>query len=192
VAIAGWTWLNEPGAWRDEEGVLTVTTEHGSDFWRVTHYGFVRDTGHFAFREQTGDFDAAVTIAGSYRERYDQAGLMVRLDESTWLKTGIEFVDGVQYASAVVTRGFSDWSVAPLPENPETVHFRLTRREAAIEVHYAAGNGPETLLRLAYLSPAPTLQVGPMCASPDGAGFPVAFRNFALHAVSPNPTAPTG
>ena len=36
---------NEPPAWRDEGNRLTVTTGPDSDFWRVTHDGFVRDTG---------------------------------------------------------------------------------------------------------------------------------------------------
>ena len=33
---------------------------------------------------------------------------MVRLDEANWLKCGIEFVEGVQQVSAVVTRDYSD------------------------------------------------------------------------------------
>ena len=34
------------------------------------------------------------------------------------MKCGIELVDGVQHASVVVTREYSDWSVVPLPRRP--------------------------------------------------------------------------
>ena len=45
-------------------------------------------------------------FAGRHQQ-YDQAGLMVRLDPQHWLKCGIEYVDGRQCASAVVTRRLS-------------------------------------------------------------------------------------
>ena len=96
-------WLNEPPAWEVRGETLLVTAGPRTDFWRTTHYGFVRDTGHCWFRPWDGDFVATVTVRGAYRERYDQAGLMVRLDDRVWLKCGVEFVDGRQYASAVVT-----------------------------------------------------------------------------------------
>lgn len=38
----------------------------------------------------TGDFSAEVRIAGDYFALYDQSGLMLRADESHWIKTGIE------------------------------------------------------------------------------------------------------
>ncbi len=38
-------WLNEPPAWNDADGVLTMTTGDKTDFWRETHYGFIRDSG---------------------------------------------------------------------------------------------------------------------------------------------------
>jgi uncharacterized protein len=30
-------WLNEPPEWREQAGVLTVTTGARTDFWRETH-----------------------------------------------------------------------------------------------------------------------------------------------------------
>jgi hypothetical protein len=38
---------NEPPGWRGDGDTITVTTAPDSDYWRVTHYGFVRDSGHF-------------------------------------------------------------------------------------------------------------------------------------------------
>ncbi len=49
-------WLNEPKTWKDEAGTLVVTTDAKTDFWRHTHYGFVRDNAHVYFEEVTGDF----------------------------------------------------------------------------------------------------------------------------------------
>jgi uncharacterized protein len=173
-------WLNEPPAWEVRGETLLVTAGPRTDFWRTTHYGFVRDTGHFWFQPWGGDFVATVTVRGAYRERYDQAGLMVRLDDRVWLKCGVEFVDGRQYASAVVTREQSDWSVAPLPGDSRSLWLRVRRTGPDVEVRYAVDGQPDELLRLCRLTDAGPLLVGPMCAAPDGAGFDVTFEGFAV------------
>src|SRR5262245_48824521 len=130
------SWHNPPPSWDERDGVLIVTTAPQTDFWRKTHYGFGRDSGHFYGREWRGDFVAEVKVGGAYRDLYDQAGLMVRVDEATWLKCGIELVDGVQQASVVVTRDYSDWSVLPLTANPPAIWLRLTRKDADVAAHY--------------------------------------------------------
>jgi regulation of enolase protein 1 (concanavalin A-like superfamily) len=173
-------WLNEPPQWRDEDGVLTVTTEPASDFWRKTHYGFIRDSGHFLATVARGDFVADVKVVGQYETLYDQAGLMVRVDEVNWLKCGIEYVEGVQYASAVVTRDYSDWSVAPLPGSPAAFWLRLKREGTSLEIHYSLDGEDFELLRVTYLPMGEEVQVGPMCASPGEKGFTVRFEDFVV------------
>jgi regulation of enolase protein 1 (concanavalin A-like superfamily) len=175
-------WLNEPPTWEPTSDVITVVSGAKTDFWRRTHDGGVRDSGHFYHQPVSGDFDVEVLVAGEYRDLYDQAGLMVRLDETTWLKCGVELVNQVQQASAVVTREYSDWSVVPLPDNPPEVRVRVTRHEGTFEVHYSVGAGAQTLLRQAFLTEAPTVSVGLMCASPTGEGFSTRFRGFGLRA----------
>ena len=39
-------WFNEPSTWSLEGDTLEVTTDPKTDFWRNTHYGFTRDSGH--------------------------------------------------------------------------------------------------------------------------------------------------
>ncbi len=173
-------WYNTPPVWSEQDGVIQVTTGAKTDFWRVTHYGFIRDNGHFYYQNITGNFIAKVKVTGKYQALYDQAGLMVRLDENTWLKCGIEFVNGLQQASAVVTREYSDWSVVPLSENPKSIWLCLKRSAETVEVEYSLDGESYILLRLAYLTTANQLQVGLMCASPDGDGFSVVFEEFSL------------
>lgn len=173
-------WYNPPAAWKDEAGILSVTTAPHSDFWRKTHYGFIRDNGHFYYQDAPGDFTLEVRVDGKYQDLYDQAGLMLRVDDSNWIKTGIEFFDQHQHISAVVTRDFSDWSVVQLADRPASLWLRVTRKAETVQVFYALDGQHYTLLRLAYLLPSAVTQVGLMCASPDGSGFEVVFRNFAI------------
>lgn len=176
----GWSWMNEAPEWAEDGDALWMRTAPDTDFWRVTHYGFVRHTGHLAYRELAGDVRVDVIVRGEYEAQYDQAGLMLWIDEQAWIKCGIEFVDGVQQASAVVTRGFSDWSVAPLPGSPDRIWLRLSREGTATLVHYSLDGEAYSLLRMAYLPEAATVRVGPMAASPDGAGFVARFEGFRV------------
>ncbi|MGB3442217.1 MAG: DUF1349 domain-containing protein [Actinophytocola sp.] len=174
---SGWRWFNESGAWEGN----TVTTDPDTDFWRTTHYGFVRDTGHILGVDKAGDFELTATFAGDYTEQYDQAGIAIRLDERNWIKSGIELVDGQQQLSAVVTRDVSDWSVVALGEHAETVTIKAARAGDTVTISYGLnGAPPATMLRLAYFPPELSVLAGVMCASPTGKGFTTRFDNIMI------------
>ena len=178
-------WQNAPQQVTITAAKVQVQVEAGTDFWRVTHYGFIRDNGHFYYQEQAGDFLAKVKVIGHYRDLYDQAGLMIRLDERNWIKTGIEYVKGVQNVSAVVTREVSDWSVVPRQDSPAAVWLTLLRKGDYVEIQYSFDSHDFKMLRLAYFPPAPgqKVRIGLMCAAPDGQGFPVEFEDFSVTAL---------
>jgi regulation of enolase protein 1 (concanavalin A-like superfamily) len=181
----GMTWLNVPPRWTVDGDTLTVTTGDRTDFWRHTFYGFVHDDGHFLHREVTGDFTAEVTLLGGYPALYDQSGLMVRADPDSWVKTGIEYTDGLVHLSAVVTRGHSDWSVVALPGYDGRLALRLTRHGDAVRIEFRHepedGAAPRwQLLRLAYLPMPATCQVGVMCCSPTRQGLVARFTGFRV------------
>lgn len=175
-------WLHAPAHVTISPTSLQVNVQGGTDFWRITHYGFIRDNGHFFYQEQAGDFIAKVKVMGKYKDLYDQAGLMIRLDEKNWIKTGIEYVKGVQNVSAVVTREVSDWSVVPRQDSPVAVWLTLLRKGDYVEIQYSFDNHDFKMLRLAYFPPSPgrKVQIGLMCAAPDGKGFPVEFTDFSI------------
>ena len=174
---SGWRWFNEPAKWHGN----TVTTDPDTDFWRTTHYGFVRDTGHILGVDKAGDFELTVTFAGDYAEQYDQAGIAIRLDEKNWIKSGIELVDGQHQLSAVVTREVSDWSVVALAEPATSVTIKAARTGDTITLSYGVnGAPPATMLRLAYFPPELSVLAGVMCASPTGKGFATRFENISI------------
>ena len=172
-------WQNEPKLWERQGAAIHLQTDAGTDFWRKTHDGGIRDNGHFYSRRVEGDFTAEVRLSGRYRDQYDQAGLMARSDGTTWLKCGVEFVDGVQLASTVVTRDWSDWSVMPIGD-PAAVWWRLRRHAETFEVAYSLDGEVYVTLRQAFLTESPSLEVGIMACAPKGSGFSVTFERFTV------------
>jgi uncharacterized protein len=58
-------WLNEPAQWSEQAGSLVVTAGAGTDFWRITGYGYIRDNGHLYAEQLPGDFDLSMRVRGS-------------------------------------------------------------------------------------------------------------------------------
>jgi regulation of enolase protein 1 (concanavalin A-like superfamily) len=180
IVFKDMTWFNEPPEWNIKDNSLVVKTRDKTDFWRKTFYGFIRDDGHFLYKNVKGDFTAQVTFIGNYKELYDQAGLMLRGDELYWVKTGIEFTDKEIHLSAVFTREVSDWSVMNLTNYTGKLTLRLTRHGSAIRIQYLDEKNTWRLIRLGYLELPEECQVGIMCCSPQRAGFEVEFRDFTV------------
>jgi regulation of enolase protein 1 (concanavalin A-like superfamily) len=178
-------WHNEPPAHRIDGGTLHVVTGENTDFWRITSYGFIRDNGHFFGAPAADGFTAQVRVRAAFSELYDQAGLMVRIDDQRWIKVGVEFSDGQALLSTVLTNGMSDWAVAPAPsfDDAQLGHnfwLRVTVDAGAIRVQYSADGITWPMLRLAPFPAAARYLVGPMCCTPQRAGLEVAFSEFTL------------
>jgi uncharacterized protein len=174
------TWLNEPHKWRREGNALLCTADPKTDFWRKTYYGYITDNGHFLRRKVHGDFVATIKVTGQYHDQYDQAGLMVRYDESNWMKCGVEFVDGKQNMSVVFTRDYSDWSTARLPEQSGPLWVRISRKGSAFDIFYSLDGKTFTQARSGYLTPAEVIELGPMLAAPEGKGFEARFEDLLI------------
>ncbi|MBB12858.1 MAG: hypothetical protein CMC78_01665 [Flavobacteriaceae bacterium] len=173
-------WFNEPSSWEVKDGNLKMNVTPKSDYWRKTHYGFTVDDGPFYFTTRGGEFEVLVKISGSYKTRFDQMGLMLRIDEEHWIKTGIEYVDGVYNFSTVVTDVYSNWSVVELSGKPESIWIKAVRRLDAVEIFYSVDGVNYKMSNVAYLLDKKPVMVGMMAASPDGDGFDALFEGFSI------------
>ena len=173
-------WLNEPSSWKVVDGNLKMNVTPESDYWRKTHYGFTVDDGPFYYTTRGGEFEVSMKISGNYKTRFDQMGLMLRIDEEHWIKTGIEYVDGVYNFSTVVTDVYSNWSVIELNGKPESIWIKAVRRIDAVEIFYSLDGVTYKMSNLAYLSDKKPVMVGMMAASPDGNGFDALFEDFSI------------
>ena len=173
-------WDNQPQVWHEAAGTLTETVPSGTDYWRITHYGFIRDNGPFRYQTRSGNFEAKVRISGDYHELYHQAGLMIRIDEKHWIKAGIEFVNGKQNVSTVVTRDYSDWSVLPRTRNTPFIWLRLQRYKDTVQISYSLDGDKWTMTRLAYFPPEVPVKIGMVTAAPGKQSFKVTFDHYSI------------
>eukprot|EP01133_Synstelium_polycarpum_P003577 gene3577-4093_t len=179
--MQSYSWLNEPAKSLGDAKRLEIVTDENTDFWQKTFYGFERDNGHAYLTEVNGDFTLEAHVQGDYKHLYDQAGLMLRIDDKHWVKTGIEFTDGLMHFSVVLTNQVSDWSVIPLHHATpnDLISIRLTRHDDAIRIQYAINNSSYQMARLAPFSAA-NARAGVMACSPLRAGFEATFTNITI------------
>lgn len=173
-------WFNEPESWTTENGKLTMEVTPQSDYWRISHYGFTVDDAPFLYTLRGGEFEVKVKISGDYKVRFDQAGLMLRIDKENYIKTGIEFVDGKYNLSTVVTHKTSDWSVIELDKPVDFIWIKAVRRLDAVEIFYSFDDKEYTMMRNCWLQDNTPVMVGVMAASPDGNGFKATFEHFKI------------
>lgn len=173
-------WFNEPDRWEIEGATLLMHVTPGTDYWRKSHYGFTVDDAPFYFAEYGGEFEAKLKVTGEYKTRFDQAGMMIRIDHDNYIKAGIEFVDGKYNVSVVVTHGTSDWSVIALDTPVEALWIKAIRRLDAIELYYSFDNQNYRMMRIAWMEANRPLRIGMFGASPDGDGFLARFSDFSV------------
>jgi regulation of enolase protein 1 (concanavalin A-like superfamily) len=179
----GWDegrWLHPPvRADRTPDGGLLVEPAAGSDLWRHTSYGFVHDDAPALLAPLPGGSAVEVTFRLDYTAQFDQAGVLVRVDERNWVKAGVEVSDGEPQVGAVVTREVSDWSVAGVPGwAGRDVTVRVSRAGDALTVRARADGEPWRLVRVAPLAPDAGATAGPYCCAPTRAGLVVRFASW--------------
>ncbi|MVT12124.1 DUF1349 domain-containing protein [Chitinophaga tropicalis] len=173
-------WFNEPEKWEVKNDVLSMLVTPQSDYWRISHYGFTVDDAPFCYGVYGGEFETKVKITGDYKARFDQMGLMLRIDKENYIKAGVEFVDGKFNLSTVVTHKTSDWSIITLDKTLPFVWIKAVRKLDAVEIYYSFDDKTYILMRNAWLQDNTPVMVGMMAASPDGNGFNAKFENFTV------------
>lgn len=173
-------WFNQPEKWSLEGNKLSMFVTPKTDFWRITHYGFTVDDGPFLYETVGGEFEVKVKITGAFKARFDQMGLMLRINERTWIKAGVEFVGNKVNISTVVTNEKSDWSVIETQDNPGSVWIKAFRKLDAVELFFSLDDIKYTMMRVAYFPDNVPVMAGMAAASPDGEGFEALFEDFEV------------
>lgn len=179
---AGWTWLNEPARYHLGNG-LEIFTGEQTDFWQNTHYGFQRDDGHGLLLRHTGDFSLMTHVEFQPREKYDQCGLMVRIDAQNWIKVSTEYESphASRLGSVVTNLGYSDWATQDIASSHREMWYRISRRGSDFLLESSFDGQAWFQLRITHLHQlATTCAIGVYACSPIGKDFGCCFKTVEI------------
>lgn len=114
-----------------------ITTSPGTDIWDKppSTHSF---NAPIVYKTTTvGSFKSAkVKFTATWKDKYDQGGLCMVIkssDMTRWVKTGIEFLDGVPLIGTVAKDRWADWSLRPL-----LAETKSTESAATVEMENAS------------------------------------------------------
>ncbi|AUZ88518.1 DUF1349 domain-containing protein [Arthrobacter agilis] len=185
----GWdegTWTNVPVRVVSDESGLQVTARKGSDAWGLSSYGVIHASEHALLMGMRPQSAMEVQFNLDLSAQFDQAGIFIRIDDETWMKAGVEIIEGQEHLGTVVTRVISDWSLSPVPEwSGRKVTIRCSRSGSALTIRARVADEPWRLIRATPLDPDATVQAGPFCCAPINADLTVHFISWRITPPDP-------
>ena len=94
-------------------------------------------------------------------------------------------MEAVTHASVVFTRDFSDWSTMPDLSDTAAVWWRAVHKKDSIETHCSRDGKSFTTICQGYFPPGTQVEIGIMCAAPEGPGSEALFDNLKLEVRGP-------
>ncbi|GAA0301935.1 hypothetical protein GGQ92_002275 [Gracilibacillus halotolerans] len=187
-------WHSEPSDWYidEEASQLVVKTTEKTDFWQKTHYGFQADDGHFLFKETKENFRMTTKLKLILKNKYDQAGLMIRFSEDMWIKTSLEYLpDSLSKLGAVVTnQGYSDWSTQLVEcEDVVDLYFRVSRigKNGYVDYSWDGDNWEQMRITHLHIPDDASIQAGVYVCSPQKGGLEVRYDFLTIEKLGNDP-----
>ena len=105
-------WLYPPKTFELGDDLVKIVTDPGTDFWQRSYYGFRNDNAPALLLESDANFTFTARASFSYKNLFDQCGLIIYLDSENWFKASVEYEnsDFSRLGSVVTNLGYSDWA----------------------------------------------------------------------------------
>jgi regulation of enolase protein 1 (concanavalin A-like superfamily) len=175
-------WLNKPEKYYCENA-LVIETEPKTDFWQRTHYGFRRDDGHALLTDLKEDFSFAAKFKFEPQNKYDQCGIMLRLDRENWIKISTEYENQEisRLGSVVTNLGYSDWATEDISSEINAVWYRVSRRGEDFLIENSFDGRKWSQMRIAHLhQDFDEIQVGVYACSPKKSSFRAIIEEITI------------
>ena len=175
-------WLNEPEDYYFENA-LVIKTEPETDFWQRTHYGFRRDDGHALVTELKADFSFAAKFKFEPQNKYDQCGIILRLDSENWIKISTEYEDQEisRLGSVVTNLGYSDWATEDVSSEINAVWYRVSKRGKDFLIENSFDGREWSQMRITHLhQDFEEIQVGVYACSPLQSSFKAKIEEIII------------
>ena len=175
-------WFNEPTRYQLGSG-LTLFTDANTDFWQKTHYGFQRDDGHCLLTNIADDFCLMTHVEFRPQNKYDQCGLIVRIDKDNWIKVSTEFENEAKsrLGSVVTNLGYSDWASQDISSEYSQMWYRISKNGGDFLLENSFDGQNWSQLRIAHLhQQTEPIQIGVYACSPIGKDFWCNFKTLEI------------
>ena len=161
--IRDFEWYNDPQNVRFvEEGMLIETKPH-TDFWQNVDCSFVKDDGHFFFKQVGGDFVLSVSCSFPV------------------VKEKAPNADVPQIGVVSSNQGASDWSIVDIPSECRKLWLKLRRRGKDFVVWYSLDGNDFKQIRLSHLpKTGDIIDIGAYACSPGNTEFESIFREIEI------------
>lgn len=182
-SISEFYWINKPEACRADSREIVITTEPETDFWQRTYYGFSHDTAHAFVMPAAFDFTFSVKAQFDYRKTYDQCGLLIYQNSSSWFKVSLEFENSTyqRLGSVVTNNGYSDWATSDISSEIRTLYYRLSRRGADFRIENSIDGMTFRQMRIFHLFDGKgEVKFGVYACSPLRSSFDAVFTEMKI------------
>ncbi|KAK5945771.1 hypothetical protein PMZ80_002979 [Knufia obscura] len=194
--MATWQSMNYDRPTPDVSKDFTITCPKGTDIYDKPPNTHRFDAPVIYTTTTASKFkSASVTIQADWTCKYDQGGLclVMNLKDGTrkWVKTGVEFLDGIPLISVVTKDRWADWSLRPLL-NPKSKSARVrieNTGDGNLWAYVVGEDGKKHPVRevtwWGELEADTEILIGPAAAKPstEGGNLEVSFSDFELNLV---------
>ncbi len=174
-------WLNPPKDYSADNEFIRIATEPDTDLWQNTYYDFVHTNAHAYLFSASEDFTFTVKASFSYRELFDQCGIILYLDDRNWAKASIERENENRgwLGSVVTNSGYSDWATTSLDGARTSMYYRLSRRGADFLFEQSLDGVQFRQMRIFHMHGFPeTVSAGVYACSPGQSSFVAEFSEL--------------
>jgi len=197
VTLPEGRWINAPARSEVSDSCVTFTTEPGTDFWQRTYYGFQNNNAPAYVWDVDRNLTFSCSIRFDYHVLFDQAGVVVWIDENNWIKASVEYDNDVfsRLGVVVTNNGYSDWSTRNC-ESRGYISLRISQRGPDFLIEANEGGDWEQL-RICHLAvlgettlgmgkqkagdvPSAPVAMGVYACSPGDSSCDVEFDNLSF------------
>lgn len=184
VDFSQFSWMNPPDQVEMHSNGIEFITTPKTDFWQRTHLGFRRNNGHAFLTRLWDDFTLYAQAEFFYEALFDQAGILLYIDEDNWAKSALEYFDEGfgQLGSVVTNQGYSDWACITVPITLNNrMYYRLSRRGGDFKFEISDDGSDWRQMRIFHMmGDLAQARVGIYACSPAESSFRVRFKSVCV------------
>lgn len=183
-------WENKPEIFTVKGKSVTMRTNGEKYLWGDSHeFDFDFPHSHFYYRNIAGNFTAQTTVLLTDNWKSGNAGLLIKLSQSNWIKLYIgKETDGLRLNTVYASDAeHIDYATAPLRAEGNKIWLQVSCNKGTLRLKYSTnGRTYETVRILNMPASYKTAQVGLMADAPMSVGFDASFENLSIRNKAEN------